>query len=239
MFELDRVVVSERDARRANVRIWHQWARAEYPRLDAAPLDNAAVRESMPWLAGRLDRGEPIVVRRPEELPAEAVREQSLMRHLGLRSAALFPLAVGTDVLGCVAFLTVAREHAWPEAVLDPLRLAAALVADALARTRVAVQLGQAVGFVRLMAALAATFVDTPVDTLDEHIVRALGRVARLLGADRGSVLQHSIPDRLIVRTHHWSREGIPASSTSEPEEAFPWLVAHAFKAHELMTLMS
>ena len=86
-------------------------------------------------LGGQRLLGEQIVVfSRLDELPAEAARDQDSFRRRGIKSNLAIPLVAGGRVLGALAFVTVAAERAWPDGLVQRLRLVAEVFANALAR---------------------------------------------------------------------------------------------------------
>ena len=64
--------------------------------------------------------------------------------------------------------------------------------------------------FERLIADVSASVVSVRTGALDQGITDTLGRVAEFFGADRGTVLQHRPAEGVIVRTHLWTRGGMP-----------------------------
>jgi formate hydrogenlyase transcriptional activator len=107
----------------------HSWAR---PGLD--PLPRMAGRSEFPWAFARVMAGEDMIFSRLDDLPEEAEVDKALMRRLGPRSNASFPLRIGDEVLGVLAFGTMLTERVWSPAVLDRLRSVAHMVASVLAR---------------------------------------------------------------------------------------------------------
>ena len=110
--------------------VTHSW---QLPGLD--PFPEAAIQD-LPWISGVLARGETVRFARIDDLPEEAVREKELARQFGLRSNATFPLMIGGTVIGAMAFGMVHRERAWPDAIVNRLRLFVEMIASAIARTR-------------------------------------------------------------------------------------------------------
>jgi transcriptional regulator with GAF, ATPase, and Fis domain len=55
-------------------------------------------------------------------------------RHYGIKSALVFPLSVGGEVLGAVTFNTVREERRWREDIVNRLTVIAQVLANALAR---------------------------------------------------------------------------------------------------------
>ena len=235
---LDRAIVGQGDRERGEFRVTHQWARPGQGRLDLLAQAHFVPEEQAPWIAERLRERGVVTIDRLDALPPEGARDHAILRQLGIRSVAVLRLGVAGEALGWLAFVAVERERPWPAQALGPLRLAAEIVASALARKRAdqareqAEQaLARAMAFERLIAELSATFMHVPPEGLDAHIVEALARVGEFLGADRGQVVQHVPAERVLTRTHSWVREGVPGTPVSEAEEAFPWFAARMFEA--------
>src|SRR5262249_42257329 len=79
--------------------VTHSWAR---PGLDAFP--KVMGQRSLPWAFARVMAGAEVIFSRVDDLPEEAEVDKALMRRLGPRSNASFPLRAGDQVLGVLAF---------------------------------------------------------------------------------------------------------------------------------------
>src|SRR5262249_55029433 len=124
--------------------VTHSWAS---PGLD--PFPKLWGRDQLPWCFGQVMSGASIVFSRIDDLPAEAAIDKAVLRRFGPTSNASFPLMVGDQVLGVLAFGSMRAERAWPPAVLDRLRSVAHMVAGVLARRHADQQLNGALGEVR------------------------------------------------------------------------------------------
>jgi transcriptional regulator with GAF, ATPase, and Fis domain len=107
----------------------HSWAA---PGLD--PFPKAWGRDQLPWGYGRVMTGKRIVFSRIDDLPEEAATDKATIRRVGPISNASFPLVVGDQVLGVLAFGTMRTERSWSPGVLDRLHSVAQMVAGVLAR---------------------------------------------------------------------------------------------------------
>ncbi|MGC1451012.1 MAG: sigma 54-interacting transcriptional regulator [Candidatus Sulfotelmatobacter sp.] len=110
--------------------VTHSW---QLPGVD--PFPSLAVNV-LPWMAGALARGEVVCFARLEDLPPEATREKEVISQFGPRSNATFPVKVGGNVIGAMAFGTVHRERDWPDDIVNRLRLFVEMIGSAIARTR-------------------------------------------------------------------------------------------------------
>ena len=59
------------------------------------------------------------------------------------------------------------------------------------------------------MAGLAATFINLPLDRLDESINAALQQMGSIMSADRAYVFDYNFTDRVCVNTYEWCAPGI------------------------------
>ena len=101
---------------------------------DVWPLPPVSVRDEFPWISSRILREEPVAFARPDELPLEGLRDAETFRRRRVRSNLAIPLVAGARVLGCLAFVTVTLERAWPDALVQRLRLVGEVFANALAQ---------------------------------------------------------------------------------------------------------
>jgi len=96
----------------------------------------AMAGESLPWLTGRLLRGELVAFRRIEELPPVADTERVVFQREGLRSLVNVPVCCGGLVVGVVGFESVRAERMWTGEEVRILRILAELLGAALGRRR-------------------------------------------------------------------------------------------------------
>lgn len=140
--------------------VTHSYTRppiAPHPRVNLAPV--------LPWYTGKLRQGELLRFRHlPEELPPEAVRERDAYRQTSMPQSHLaIPFKVGSSVLGAMGFGSFRKPYDWPDELVQSLKLAGEIFANAVARkraeekeTRLRDQLVLA-GRVSLMGELAAS----------------------------------------------------------------------------------
>ncbi len=112
------------------LRVTHSVSR---PGVKAVPLGFS--KREFPWLDRCIqETRKPIIFSQRSELPPEAAADLETARAHGQKSAAVFPIAVGSQLLGCLSFATVEREHVWSPATIDRLRLITQVFAGALLR---------------------------------------------------------------------------------------------------------
>jgi|RhiMethySRZTD1v2_1073278.scaffolds.fasta_scaffold17227_10 signal transduction histidine kinase len=93
--------------------------------------------EELPWILGRLQRGEVVRFSRLDELPeGPGAVDRRTLRALGIRSHVAVPLTVEGVVMGAVAFSTLRRERPWRDEFVQRLRLLGEVFANALSRRR-------------------------------------------------------------------------------------------------------
>jgi signal transduction histidine kinase len=114
------------------VRITHAWV-AEG--VDRQP--STLGFEELPWILGRLQRGEVVRFSHLDELPdGPAAVDRRTLRALGIMSHVAVPLIVEGVVMGAVAFSTLRRERAWRDEFVQRLRLLGEVFVNALSRRR-------------------------------------------------------------------------------------------------------
>jgi transcriptional regulator with GAF, ATPase, and Fis domain len=211
----------------------HQWVRPGTPR---PPTVDA--RDSFPWMIGRLyDAREIIALRRLDELPPEAARDRASLERNGVASCALAPMVVEDRVVGIISCATAAREQHWSPDVVARLRLVGGVLASAIARQESDGALRRALEFDHTVGMLAATLMRAPVERIDEELVKALGVLGEVLGADRAAIIRRDLAQGDLVRTHMWVREGTTGPPRVDRLDAFPWLLSRLFDAREIVAL--
>ncbi len=102
------------------------------PGIDRVP--RVSVSEEFPWVTRRIVGAQAVAFSRPEELPPDAARDVETFRRRGIRSNLGIPLVAGGRVLGSLSFVTFTAERAWPDELVQRLRLVGELFANALAQ---------------------------------------------------------------------------------------------------------
>jgi signal transduction histidine kinase len=193
-------------------RIQISWA---MPGVEEAPRVVDAAQ--FPWTAEKLQRGELVRFSWVDELPAEAATDRASYQREGTHSKVSLPLRAGGPILGVLSFAAVRGERAWPNELVERLRLLSQAFASALERKRMELSLGERLRFETLLSSLAAAFSHLSAVDFDQGVQRALRQVVDFLGVDRGSLIE-------------FSRDGGTAHSWAIEEwmdvGEFPWMTA-------------
>jgi len=116
---VERSTVRLIDPANGALRVTHSVA---MPGVNTVPLGFS--KREFPWLDQCIrENRTPIIFSERSELPLEAAADLETARAHGQKSAAVFPIAVGSQLLGCLSFATVEREHVWSQPMIDRLRL--------------------------------------------------------------------------------------------------------------------
>ena len=188
------------------------WAR---PGVDDMPrlMDD----EQFPWTAETLRRGGVVRFSRIDELPAAAAVDRANLRRAGTRSRICLPLRASGPMLGVLSLGAVRAERAWPDDLVERLRLLSAAFSNALERKRIELSLAERLRFERLLSSLSAAFSHLSAADFDREVQGGLRQVVDFLGVDRGSLIE-------------FSRDGTTARSWAIEEwmdvGEFPWMTA-------------
>ncbi|HZO39081.1 MAG TPA: MASE1 domain-containing protein [Methylomirabilota bacterium] len=128
--ELDRVTLYRlsRDAAE-EFAVAYTWSA---PRV--RPLPRVSPRNDFPWIHAQLLRERPVGFSHPGQLPPEARTDAETFRRRGIRSNLSIPMVAGGRILGTLAFVTLTVERAWPDELVQRLRLIGEVFANALAQ---------------------------------------------------------------------------------------------------------
>jgi signal transduction histidine kinase len=195
---------------RAGVRI--SWAPPGIPELPRIMDDG-----QFPWTAETLGRGDVVRFARQDELPQQAAIDRAGYERVGTRSHVSLPLRAGGPMLGVLSFDSVRRERAWPDELVERLRLLSEAFASALERKRMELSLAERLRLETLLASLSATLGHLSAADFDREVQRALRLVVDFLGIHHGSLIQ-------------FSRDGRTPRSWAIEEwmdlAEFPWMTA-------------
>ena len=136
---------------------------------------------------------------------------------MGTRSKVSLPLRAGGPILGVLSFGSVRAERAWPDELVERLRLLSEAFAGALERKRMELSLAERLRFEKLLSSLSAAFSHLSAADFDRAVQRGLRQVVDFLGVDRGSLIE-------------FTRDGTAARSWAIEEwmdvGEFPWMTA-------------
>jgi len=188
------------------------WAR---PGVEEPPQVTAA--DQFPWVSGRLREGEVVRFSRLAELPEAAAIDRASWERVGTRSQVLIPLRTGGPILGVLSFASVRAGYAWPDDLVERLRLLSEAFAGVLDRRRMELSLAERLRLERLLYSLATAFSHLSAADFDPAVQRGLRQVVDFLGVDRGSLIEFT---RDGTATRSWAVE-----EWVEMGE-FPWMTA-------------
>ncbi|MDO8479821.1 MAG: ATP-binding protein [Candidatus Rokubacteria bacterium] len=189
--------------------VWARPGLEDMPRL----MDD----DQFPWTAETLRRGQVVRFSRIDELPAAAALDRANLQRAGTRSKICLPLRSSGPMLGVLSFGAIRAERAWPDDLVERLRLLSEAFSNALERKRMELSLAERLRFERLLSSLSAAFSHLSAADFDREVQRGLRQVVDFLGVDRGSLIE-------------FSRDGITARSWAIEEwmdvGEFPWMTA-------------
>ena len=129
---VDRSSFGELSEDKHSIRATHSSVVPGFPPFPPVILD-----EQFPWYAEQIRRGEVLRFHRlPDEAPPEAVHERAYVIREGMKSNLTIPLKVGGSVLGVISFGSFRAYRAWPDELVQRLRLVGEIFVNALARRR-------------------------------------------------------------------------------------------------------
>ena len=207
---VDRGGLDEHVGGRPGLRL--SWAR---PGLEEPPQGTGD--DQFPWVSERLREGEVVRFARLAELPEAASIDRASFERAGTRSKVLIPLRAGGPILGVLSFASVHAGHAWPDDLVERLRLLSEAFAGVLDRRRMELSLAERLRFEKLLSFLAAAFSHLSAADFDSAVQRGLRQVVDFLGIDRGSLIEFT---RDGTATRSWAvEEWMDAGE-------FPWMTA-------------
>ena len=173
--------------------------------------------DQFPWVSGRLRAGEIVRFARLADLPAAAAIDRESFERRNTHSKVLIPLRAGDAVLGVLSFASVRDGYAWPDDLVERLRLLSEAFAGVLDRRRIEVSLAERLRFEKLLSSLAAAFSHLSAADFDPAVQRGLRQVVDFLGVDRGSLIEFT---RDGTATRSWAVDDWMG------EGEFPWMTA-------------
>jgi len=113
-----------------------QVALAHWGTFHADPHTRLSLRKEFPWAVERVKTEGAIALHVSEDMPAGAEQDREALGRHGLASAVFVPLKSGGQMGGLIVIMTPTPRPEWAEPLLGKLRIAADVLANALARMR-------------------------------------------------------------------------------------------------------
>ncbi|HTZ49381.1 MAG TPA: sigma 54-interacting transcriptional regulator [Verrucomicrobiae bacterium] len=142
--DTDRASLGQFDTRTGDLVSLHNWARPGIP-----PFGERLVKGVLPWLEGRIRRGEITALGSPEDLPPEAHHEREYARLTGVKSTLAVPFRVAGKVVGGISTGGFRKNHHWDDYTVSRVKDIADIFANALARKWADEELQRAMGQIR------------------------------------------------------------------------------------------
>ena len=182
------------------------------------------LEEALPWWAGRLHRGEPVIAEDTlEDVPLEAREEHAYYKLSGLRAILTLPLRVGGRVEAAIGLSDFRGPHRWPPEVIARLQALGGIFVNALQRKSWEKELAARLKFETLVADLSATFANLPLHRLEQEIEKSLRRLLEVLDLDRCGLMEISREHGRLRVIHSVTRDEALPPFQGEIEEDFPW----------------
>ena len=173
----------------------HEWC-APGVRSQMAELHNLPTA-AFPWYLERLRRGDPLLLRRREDLPAEAVAERQLSEQGNTVSSALVPIRHTNRLIGFIGCETTRLERDWSDEDARLLQTIGELIVNTRERLRVGHALRESEA--RLQLALNAAQMGPWLWDIAAGEIVWSPQCLALFGLPAGTVMTH---DRFLQAIH-------------------------------------
>ncbi|MBT8340026.1 MAG: sigma 54-interacting transcriptional regulator [Desulfatitalea sp.] len=219
----DRIALAEFDELKKSTKLTHAYTASGAPGVLLERID-----EDIPWIIESLSRGDAVVLDRiPDDLPQEAEVDRIYCEKEGLKSAFALPLKIGAHILGGCFFHTLHKYYHFTKDMTQELGYLVEILASALERERAARQIHNLLQFELFLSEVSATYINIHRNVLDSVIKSDLGKLGRLLEADR-CLFYSADPDPGVKRfmfslAYAWW----PRSDNKEMIEIFKWREQH------------
>jgi formate hydrogenlyase transcriptional activator len=150
--DVERGILGQSYEDREQMIVTHSWAAPGFEKKTGVIAST-----EVPWIFRKVMRGETAVCERIEDLPVEASRDKNYLQGIGSLSNISVPLITGGEVLGFVGFGSLRRQINWPDKIIQGLKVAAQIFANALARKRADLALRESEMRLDLAASSAGT----------------------------------------------------------------------------------
>lgn len=174
--------------------------------LEGPPIpERTDSKDLFPWCHEQIVAGNTVIIPSTEDMPEEAVHDQEVLRHYGIKSFITFPLSAGgVPVVGALSFNSIRQERMWPEEIVKRLRLVAEIFANALIRKKSEQNLRESEE--RLSLASGSAGIGLWILDLNTHQFWATDKALELFGLAPECTLDF---DTYIKLVHHEDRDRV------------------------------
>lgn len=230
VLNIDRCSVAQLSQDKTELRITHVFA-AE----GINPLLGVILSEQQPWFTRQLSEFKAIVMSDTRELPEAALREKAHCLEQGIKSMTLIPLVVGSTFLGVVGFAALKSRRAWPDKLVQRLRMVGIVFANAIMRKRTNMMIDELLKFETMLSNLSARFVRLSADQVDHQITEGLKLITRTLSIDRCTMAQLNQQTSELRVSHHYAGDGIRPMPDLEIKQQQPWLYSRLLQGDRII----
>jgi transcriptional regulator with GAF, ATPase, and Fis domain len=195
-----------------------------YDTLGNRLADTSRDTSCTPWFLQKLFNNECVVISHVADLPEEAKKDSEYFREKGIQSRLSIPLVTDGEVMGSLSLENTRVEIAWPEALVKTLKPLAEVLAVAVERKKVKLELLERVRFEILVSDISARFVKAEPADVDREINAALERIADYFSCAQCGVLSVRSDVGEVRVTHAWYAEDQSTESSNvNLAPMFPW----------------
>ena len=196
----------------------HEWC-APGARSQIGELQNVPVT-AFPWMLARLRDGDPLLLSRTADLPAEAAAEKNLMQTGNVLSAILVPIRHTGALVGIIGCDATRAERDWSDEDASLLRTIGEQITDTLTRLRIGKALRESEA--RLQLAIDAAQIGPWHWNLVTGEVLWSPQCLALFGLPAGTVMTH---ERFLQAVHPDDRERVQAALREAIENHLEYVV--------------
>jgi transcriptional regulator with GAF, ATPase, and Fis domain len=182
----------------------HQWFAKKFDSKRAIGSDGEIKANVFPFLSEHLMKEGSMVYESIEDLPAEWEEERRAAKTIGIKSGAAVSLRIGGNFLGAILIDSISAERAWPPDIVERLRFAGEIIANAINRKRTQEALDELIRFETLVSTLTAELSSVPVHEIDKVIEEGLELLGEFFGADRAAISQPLGDGEKYWPSHLW-----------------------------------
>jgi len=187
---------------------------------------------NLPFILGEINKGDTVLLNHlPQDLPPEATAERKFVETSGLKSILLLPVKTGDAAPHLLSLLFLQKFCKTSAPIVSELKSAADFIASAHGRFQAVHEKEEMTRFEELLDEISSTYINIPVDDIDQAVTHDLERLCRLLDADVYNILimEENTKDN---SEKFFSYTAGPENHPDQFEAADAWIMEHG--GHEL-----
>lgn len=197
------------------------------------------------WWKEKIFNKETIIIKNTNHLPQEAWAEREIFQSMDTRSLISLPVIINDSVKGFVGLESTTEYRDWEDEDIHLMQILANTLAESFLKISAEREVERLSKMQSMLMNIASTYINIPLDLVDETIMCSLKEMAEFVEADRSYIFKYDFVEKTTSNTYEWCANDVTPeieNLQNVPIDFFPeWVGKHqngeAFILSDISTL--